>query len=183
MNSQASRTKSRKLAQGRSDHIGRDLLPLADVLHARVFAELARRGFDDVRFGHQAVFINIDDEGSTLTELAARAKISKQAMHELVNDLEARGYVERIPSPVDGRSKLIRTTDKGERSIEAAWRAIEQVEREWTEILGAGGLEKLRSYVRKINEHYLEAEDQHSPRDRAFGVDTPKGKNGGVRRR
>jgi DNA-binding MarR family transcriptional regulator len=169
MNSQVSRTKSRKLAQGRSDHIGRDLIPLADLLHAGVFAELARRGFDDVRFGHQAVFINIDDEGSTLTELATRAKVSKQAMHELVNDLEARGYVERIPSPLDGRSKLIRTTDKGERSIEAAWRAIEQIEREWTAILGSTGLEKLRSYLRKINEHYSETADETSPpRDRAF---------------
>lgn len=178
MNSQAPRTKSRRLAQGRSTHIGRDIVPLADLLHARVFAEFARCGYDDIRFGHQVVFINIEDEGSTLTELAARANISKQAMHELVNDLEARGYVERIPSPADGRSKLIRTTDKGERSIETAWKAIEQVEREWTQILGAAGLEKLHSYLRKINEHYSASADEASPRDRALGMDARKRKNG-----
>jgi len=178
MNSQAPRTKSRRLAQGRSNHIGRDFIPLADLLHARVFAELAQAGFDDIRFGHQVVFINIEDEGSTLTELAARAKISKQAMHELVNDLEARGYVERIPSPVDGRSKLIRTTDRGERSIETAWKAIEQVESEWMQVLGAGNLEKLRSQLRKINEQYTAATNDLSAHDRAFGVDSRKRKNG-----
>ena len=126
-------------------------MPLADALHQRVFDHFAACGFGDLRFGHQAVFINIDDEGSTLTELAARAKLSKQAMHELVNDLETLGYVERIPSSKDGRSKLIRTTDKGERSIEAAWEAINQLEREWARTLGAGEMKMLRGALHKLH--------------------------------
>lgn len=124
------------------------------MFHRRIFAELARHGFDDQRFGYQAVFINIDDGGSTLTELAARAKISKQAMHELVNELEDRGYVERIPSPTDGRSKLIRTTDRGERSIETAWNAIAEIEREWTAILGSTEMRRLRSSLEKLYAYY-----------------------------
>lgn len=147
--------QERTLAKGASDHIGLDVLPLADALHTHVFAEFARRGFGDLRFGHQAVFINIADEGSTLTELAARAKISKQAMHELVNDLEARGYVERVPSPNDGRSKLIRTTDKGERSVEAAWEAIADLEREWRTLLGPADYKTLRKLLRALNTNYV----------------------------
>lgn len=119
-----------------------------------MFAGLARRGYGDLREGHQAVFIHIEDEGSTLTELAARANISKQAMHELVNDLEARGYVERVPSPADRRSKLIRTTDKGERTIEAAWDAIAEIEREWTAILGADAMTSLRASLQRLHAHY-----------------------------
>ena len=126
-------------------------MPLADELHRRIFDFFAEHGFGDLRFGHQAVFIHIDDEGSTLTELAARAKLSKQAMHELVNDLEALGYVERVPSSKDGRSKLIRTTDKGERSIEAAWEAINRLEREWARRLEPGGMKALRSALHKLN--------------------------------
>jgi DNA-binding MarR family transcriptional regulator len=145
---------SRRLAKGNPAHIGRDFLPLADRFYDRVFAELAQHGFDDVRMGHQVVFINIDDEGSTLTELAARAKISKQAMHELVNDLEARGYVERVASPTDGRSKLIRTTDRGERHIETAWQIIAQIEKEWTDVLGPAAMERLRTMLRRLHVHY-----------------------------
>lgn len=144
----------RRLAKGRADHIGRDLLPLADLLDRRVFSELARRGYEDFREGHQSVFINIDDEGTTLTELAARARLSKQAMHELVSDLEARGYVERLPSPSDGRSKIIRTTDKGERSIEAAWSAIALLEAEWTKLLGARRMNDLRRALHELQHHY-----------------------------
>jgi DNA-binding MarR family transcriptional regulator len=150
--------KLRRLARGPGDHIQRDFLPLNDLFHRRVFAGLARRGYGDLREGHQAVFIHIDDEGTTLTELAARANISKQAMHELVNDLEARGYVERIPSAADARSKLIRTTDKGERSIEAAWDAIAQIEREWTSILGAIAMKNLRASLQTLHAYYQEHE-------------------------
>jgi DNA-binding MarR family transcriptional regulator len=154
-----SRTKnSRRLARGTGDHIQRDFLPLNDLFHRRVFAGLARRGYGDLRDGHQAVFINIEDEGTTLTELAARANISKQAMHELVNDLEARGYVERVPSATDGRSKLIRTTDKGERTMEAAWDAIAEIEREWTTILGTEAMQSLRASLRTLHAYYKERE-------------------------
>ena len=121
------------------------------MLHRRVFEHFAECGFGDLRQGHQAVFINIDDDGSTLTDLAARAKLSKQAMHELVNDLEALGYVERVPSSKDGRSKLIRTTDKGERSIEAAWEAINNLEREWARSLQPGEMKALRSALHQLN--------------------------------
>jgi len=159
LNSKANRTKlvkggrtkkKRVLARGASKHIGLDLVPLTDALHRRVFEHFAACGFGDIRNGHQAVFINIDDEGSTLTELAARAKLSKQAMHELVNDLEALGYVERVPSAKDGRSKLIRTTDKGERSIEAAWEGINQLEREWARILGPAEMKALRTALHRL---------------------------------
>jgi DNA-binding MarR family transcriptional regulator len=145
---------TRRLAKGNAAHIGRDFLPLSGFFYDRVFTELARHGFDDVRMGHQTVFINIDDEGTTLTELAARANLSKQAMHELVNDLEARGYVERVASPTDGRSKLIRTTDRGERHIEAAWQIIAQIEKEWTEVLGPAAMERLRKMLKKLHEHH-----------------------------
>lgn len=152
------RTKRRKLAQGPSDHIGRDYLPLNDLFKSRVFAELARRGFGDLREGHQFVFINIEDEGSTLTELAARGGLSKQAVHEIVSDLERRGYVERIPSLEDRRSKLIRTTDKAERAIETAWDAIAQIEREWKAVLGATQFKALRSSLKTLHAFYEEHE-------------------------
>ena len=143
----STKKSNRRLARGSRNHIGRDFDPLNQFFHRRIFEELKDRGFGDLREGHQAIFIHIEDEGSTLTELAAKAKLSKQALHQLVNDLEARGYVERVPSPDDGRAKLIRTTDKGERSIETAWSAIAQIEREWTAVLGAAKMHAFREML------------------------------------
>ena len=48
-----------------------------------------------------------------MSELAARAQITKQSMAELVAHLEQYGYVERIPDPADGRAKLVRATIRG----------------------------------------------------------------------
>ena len=38
-------------------------------------------------------------EGSRLTDLAAQAQVTKQTAGELVDQLERRGYVERVPDP------------------------------------------------------------------------------------
>ena len=56
---------------------------------------------------HSAVFAQIRAEGSRLTELARGANMTPQAMGELVDELEALGYVERRPDPTDRRAKLI----------------------------------------------------------------------------
>ena len=52
---------------------------------------------------HSAVFAQIDPAGSRLTQLAARANMTPQAMGELVDELEELGYVVRRPDPTDRR--------------------------------------------------------------------------------
>ena len=51
---------------------------------------------------------DIDLEGTRLTDLADRIGISKQAVGQLVDELEDLGVLERVPDPDDGRAKLIR---------------------------------------------------------------------------
>ena len=53
---------------------------------------------------------NLDLAGSRLTDLAARAHITKQSMRELVDRGEALGIVERAPDDDDKRAKLVRFT-------------------------------------------------------------------------
>lgn len=67
-------------------------------------------------------------EGIRLTELAEKAGITKQAMSELVIDLERLGYLQRTADPQDGRAKLIGFTDKGRAAVEAAMRAFEEID-------------------------------------------------------
>ena len=62
----------------------------------------------DLRAAHTALFPHLDLEGVRLTELARRVGVSKQAVGQLVDDLERMGALERVPDPSDGRAKLIR---------------------------------------------------------------------------
>src|SRR5258708_514701 len=72
-------------------------------------------GFTDLRAAHMPIFMYIDHPpaGTTITILAERAQITKQSMGEVVDYMEKRGYVERIPDPVDKRAKIVRLTARG----------------------------------------------------------------------
>lgn len=70
----------------------------------------------------------LDDTGTTVSQLAERAQITKQAMAELVLHLETHGYVVRQPSPTDGRSKLVVPTRRGLEVVALAQSLVPQVE-------------------------------------------------------
>jgi MarR family transcriptional regulator, temperature-dependent positive regulator of motility len=89
---------------------------------------LVAAGFDDHRAVHHRVMAHVTHEGIRLTDLADRAGVTKQAMSELVADLEALGYLQRTPDPRDGRAKLIGFTDKGRAAVAAAMQAFERIE-------------------------------------------------------
>jgi len=76
-------------------------------------------------------------------DLAARAGMTKQSMGELVDDLEAKGFVGRRPDPRDRRARTVVLTDKGRRHARAALRIIGRMEREHRGRLGDARYEGL----------------------------------------
>src|SRR5687768_2440033 len=93
-----------------------------------VLERLAAAGHDDIRAAHGAVFSYMPARGARLTELARRARITKQSMGELIRDLEDLGYVERIPDPTDRRAQVLRYTDKGRDADAIGVAAIRDIE-------------------------------------------------------
>jgi DNA-binding MarR family transcriptional regulator len=101
---------------------------------------------------HSAVFAQIDPAGSRLTQLAARANMTPQAMGELVDELEELGYVVRRPDQSDRRAKLIVLTERGQNCVAAGRETIDGIEERMTEILGAEGHRRLRALLTKLLE-------------------------------
>ena len=101
---------------------------------------------------HSAVFAQIRPEGSRLTELARGANMTPQAMGELVDELEALGYLERQPDPTDRRAKLILLTDRGRACVAAGVATIQGIEERIEAILGARGHAELRRLLTKLLE-------------------------------
>lgn len=121
------------------------LLGLAFDTMARELQErIKAAGFTDQRMAHNAVFAHIPPEGITLAELSRRAGITKQAMSELVLDLEAKGYLTRRPDAHDKRTKLIELSERGWAAMGAALAAFEEMERVLEQRLGASRLQSLR---------------------------------------
>ena len=118
-------------------------------LNQRIFEGVTTAGYA-LRPAHAAVFIHIDRAGSRLTHLAERAAMTPQAMGELIDDLAERGYVERIPDPVDRRAKLIVLTDLGFDTLQSAFDTILGIEAELEAELGPTGLARFQRALRAI---------------------------------
>jgi DNA-binding MarR family transcriptional regulator len=144
------------------DHTPRaPLIRLLDVAFDDFSDEVYRRveaaGIRDIRPGHGCVFGNIEPEGSRLTDLAERARMTKQSVGEMASDLERRGYVERVPDPSDGRAKIIRLTARGREVQALGRRLIDDVEREWAERYGEERVAALRDALEAITAERLGA--------------------------
>jgi DNA-binding MarR family transcriptional regulator len=122
-----------------------------DALNDRV----AETQYNDLRAGHGCVFGTIDPDGSRLTDLARRARMTKQSVGEVTTDLEHRGYVERVPDPSDGRAKIIRLTDRGHDAQTLGQDFIDEIEREWAERFGAERVAALREALEAITAEEL----------------------------
>ena len=99
---------------------------------------------------HSAVFAQIHPDGTRLSDLARGANMTPQAMGEVVDELEALGYVTRRPDPTDRRAKLVVLTKLGRDCVEAGKRAIVDLEAEVTQMLGARGHRTLRTLLAKL---------------------------------
>jgi DNA-binding MarR family transcriptional regulator len=115
-----------------------------------VMAGLDAAGFPDLRRSHGLVFEMLDWSGSRITDMAKRARITKQAMGELVTDLEQMGYVERVPDPHDGRAKLVKRTERGQAAVTAAVSALTEMEERWAEFLGEPRFAGLRESLEAL---------------------------------
>jgi len=111
---------------------------------------LAETPYDDIRITHGCVFGNIDPEGTRLTDLAERARMTKQSVGEVTSDLEQRGYVERVADPSDGRAKIIRLTERGRAAQALGVGLIDELEQEWGERFGADRVAALREALEAI---------------------------------
>ena len=121
-------------------------IPL-DALGKRVEAAYAAAGFTDLRPAHSPVFRFLAPEGDRVADLARRAGTTKQAMGYLVDHLEARGYVERVPDPADARAKIIRLTDRGRELSRTTRKILRRLEARSGRRLGQDQMNQLRRHL------------------------------------
>lgn len=123
------------------------LLRAAHEMVDELVERLAAAGYTDIRPAHSRVFENVDPDGTRLTELADRARMTHPSMSELVGGLERLGYVERVRDPGDGRARLVRLTPRGRALQRTALRQIVAIEGEWQERLGPDAPADLRAVL------------------------------------
>ena len=136
------------------DHLRPHLGVLLEQARRRLFDEVRSRpeasAYADVQNAHITLLVFLPEGGARLTDLAARARMTKQSMGELAHQLEALGYVTRVADPADGRAKLIVLTDRGRAATKAGSAALLAVESEWADEIGADRIAELRTTLEQI---------------------------------
>jgi DNA-binding MarR family transcriptional regulator len=83
--------------------------------------------------------------GSPLGEIIAALGVSKQAAGQLVDTLVLRGYLDRAPDPDDRRRMTVSLTERGRLAAQASRLAIDEVDAEVTERVGADTIAATRA--------------------------------------
>ncbi len=114
----------------------------------RIHERLAAAGFDDIRAEHFAVLQWPGPDGERPSALAARARVSRQAVNHLVGHLQTAGYLSRETVKSAGRQvRVVRLTPRGHAVVRQMEAAVADLEREWGQDIGDARLEKLRGIV------------------------------------
>ena len=94
----------------------------------------------------------LDRTGTRQGLLVQRMGLSKQAVQQLVDDLEQEGIIERRPDPEDRRGKIVAFTKKGLKAQADANRIKREVEAAFRKKLGAQDFTKLDELLRRLAE-------------------------------
>jgi DNA-binding MarR family transcriptional regulator len=149
-----------RLAAAKSANFGHLLFRAARLLNDRSVQRVRRAAgsLGQIRAAHTQIFPHVDLEGTRQTELARRVGLTKQAVGQLVGDLEALGIVERVPDPEDGRARLVRFTAAGRASLLEGLGLIGEVVDELRDEVGGARIDRMTRDLSKLLEA-LEAGD------------------------
>jgi DNA-binding MarR family transcriptional regulator len=123
-----------------------------EAVQRRMLERLHERGFDDLDAAHLNVFQYPGPQGARPSELAARLRISKQALNYLLGELERLDYLERRPDPDDLRSKRVALTPRGTSAIRVIREAVGEMEATWAQQLGPKRFAQLRNLLLDLNQ-------------------------------
>jgi DNA-binding MarR family transcriptional regulator len=113
--------------------------------------QLHERGFADFDAAYLNVFQYPGPQGAKPSELAARLRISKQALNHLLGQLERLGYLKRQPDADDLRSKRVALTPRGSAAIGVIRDAVAEIERSWEQDLGPKRFGQLRKLLLELD--------------------------------
>jgi DNA-binding MarR family transcriptional regulator len=107
-------------------------------------ARIQARGHPTMTLGYANLLSNLDVDGTTISSLARRAGVTRQAASQQLVDIERDGYVVREPDPADGRAVLVRQTPRGRGLLATALEVVKGLEAEYAEAVGVEQLATLK---------------------------------------
>ncbi|MEZ4217486.1 MAG: MarR family transcriptional regulator [Myxococcota bacterium] len=123
-------------------HVIRHLIAVSAALRVAITEGLVERGHRLTPSVTELV-PNLPAEGLGMSALAERAGVSVQRAGQLVAQLEADGYVERVADPADGRARRVVYTRRGRKLLTDIDALLDEATDQLVGILGKARYERL----------------------------------------
>lgn len=134
----------------RVDHIGWRLWDAAAAWKTKFAAEMIASGHDWYAEARSSVMPFVGPNGTRQSDIVARMGLSKQAVQQLIIDLERSDILRREPDPNDGRGKIVCFTAKGLAAQKDGNRAKKKIEAEMKKKLGEEEFDHLMAILKTI---------------------------------
>jgi DNA-binding MarR family transcriptional regulator len=118
------------------EHVGIVLWRAATMWRTEFREEMAKRGYPWHVSAAGEVLAHLGPSGISQSTLTERMGITKQAVQQLLDQLEEQGVVARVADPTDGRARRVVLTELGLRDFAERNRVKRAIEARYRERLG-----------------------------------------------
>jgi len=133
------------------DNLGFLLAKAAQRWNELLAERFAAAGYPEVRPSYGSLLVPLFEQDSLrMSELAMRARLSKQTMTTMVRLLEREGLVRRRPDPSDGRATLVELTAKARAFRSVAERALAELDGLVRTSLSAADVRRLKTALKGV---------------------------------
>jgi DNA-binding MarR family transcriptional regulator len=131
-------------------YVGALLRMCLQIVRSRMQEAAREAGFTDLQDAHWAMITYPVASGVRPSELARRARISRQAANHQISQLESLGYFERR-SPDGAARRLVFLTPRGEALAATIHACLREVHAEWAREVGAERFATLLDVLRVLS--------------------------------
>jgi DNA-binding MarR family transcriptional regulator len=89
---------------------------------------LKKQGWPSITRAQSLVFVNISEGVTRPSEIASRVGVTRQAIHQTINEMVELGYLTLQADPTDRRAKVVVYTEQGKEVGGATVSALREIE-------------------------------------------------------
>ena len=137
-------------ADGLPPKVGALLRMAWQQLQVELYRRLREEGFEDLREVHRPLLRYPGIDGVRPSALAVSLGLSRQAINDLLREIEELGYARMEPDPSDGRARIIRYTERGWDMFRTSSRISEEIGERWAAKIGRAHYEAMVDALRAV---------------------------------
>lgn len=120
----------------RTDFLVNHMRAKVEAIQVLVQQRLSELGYFVPTPAHLNLMAHVPIEGIRPSQLAAQMQVTKQAVDQLLDQLETGGAITREPDPSDGRARLVRPTPWAMEAYLYVGSLLGDMEERWRQLLG-----------------------------------------------